>query len=239
VVFASDKVDAAWTLHAAHGRTERCPNCQESAEHSGGSARRVSGRPQTRRCLTVAVQPERWGMLPLAGELPPNSTDQFAHALREGLSNHGVAGTVRAEGDWPKLRSLRVDLSRSRGSRPLPKLNAEEALMIGSVVISGHPVEIEGVPAELDVEFTDLRAGMASSEGAGWQVIPLGAASGNVSLELQRDRLESALQQTIAQLAGSTESQSNRRAWNSLRRLRAQSHSPSFVRRRCSSPARR
>ena len=141
-------------------------------------------------------------MLPLAGEIPPNSADQFAQALRDGLLNHGVVGTVAAEGAWPKLRSLRVDLSRSTGSRPLPKLEAEEAFMISNVVISGHPVEIEGVPAELEVEFTDLRAGMASSAGAGWQVIPLGAASGNVSLEVQRDRLESALQQTISQLAG-------------------------------------
>ena len=141
-------------------------------------------------------------MLPISGDQPPTSADQFARALHEGLGQHGVKATVVAEGEWPHLRSLAIKLLQSSGSRPLPRLQAEDSLTIDSVAITGHPVEIEGVPAELDVAFSELRAGLASSPGEGWQIVPLGAASGSVVLEVQRDQLEAALHRVISQLAG-------------------------------------
>jgi hypothetical protein len=141
-------------------------------------------------------------MLPLAGDRPPTSADEFARALHEGLGKHGVAATVVAEGKWPNLQALRIDLANSNGSRPLPRLQAEEGLTIAVVTIGGHPVQIEGVPAELDVHFSDLRAGLASGAGDGWQVVPLGAKAGQVMLQMERDRLETALHDVISQQAG-------------------------------------
>jgi hypothetical protein len=141
-------------------------------------------------------------MLPLAGDRPPTSADEFARALHEGLSKHGVAATVVAEGQWPNLQTLRVDLASSNGSRPLPRLQAEEGLTIEAVTISGHPVQIEGVPAELDVRFSELRAGLGSSASDGWQVVPLGAKSGHVIVQVERESLEAALHDVISQQAG-------------------------------------
>jgi hypothetical protein len=68
-------------------------------------------------------------------------------------------------------------------------------------VISGQPVEIEGVPAQVHAEFSQLRAGFASTSDSSWQLVPLGAESGNVLVEVDRGKLEAALHTTISQLA--------------------------------------
>jgi hypothetical protein len=62
-------------------------------------------------------------------------------------------------------------------------------------------VEIEGAPAHLHVEFAELRAGFASQESSGWQVVPLAAKSGSVLVEMQRDRLEAALHEAVSRQA--------------------------------------
>src|SRR5215207_9599645 len=141
-------------------------------------------------------------MLPLSGNKPPTSAEEFAASLQEGLRQHGVTASAAAEGKWPNLQSLRIDLARSSGSRPLPKLQAEEGLTIASVQISGHPVEIEGVAADVDVQFSDLRAGLAAGPDSVWQVVPLGARNGSVVVEVHRGRLETALHQVVSEQAG-------------------------------------
>jgi hypothetical protein len=66
------------------------------------------------------------------------------------------------------------------------------------VRISGHPVQIEGVPAELDVQISGLRAGMASRTGGKSQLVPLGANAGHVIIDVEKTNLEAALHRVVS-----------------------------------------
>ncbi len=151
--------------------------------------------------LTLSAQSKPCGMLPLSGDRAPENAEEFARDLHDGLAKNGVIATVVANGSWPNLDSLRVDLREASGSRPLPRLSAKEEISVASVVVSGQPVQIEGIPAHVHVDFVNLRGGFAAESDNRWQVVPLAAESGKVLVEVQRDQLEAALHAAISNQA--------------------------------------
>jgi hypothetical protein len=143
-------------------------------------------------------------MLPLAGEDLPRSLDQFVTALRAGLGRHKViAHDVRANGGWPAIEELSLDLTDAQLSRetpiPRPTTKAEPGPSIRCLTIAATPLKFESVPVVFDLRANDARCGFARDSQHNASVQILQAKSGAVVLETKRSDLESFLEKLAAE----------------------------------------
>ena len=141
-------------------------------------------------------------MLPLAGNKPPTNATELADALQQGLTQHGVTARVTAEGDWPALSSLAIQLSKVARPTPLQKANGDRTLTIGRFSVTGTPVEVEGVPASVRGEFSDLGCAFGRSGDGPWQLIVQSAGSGQLTIEAATSDIEQAVHRIVSELAG-------------------------------------
>jgi hypothetical protein len=142
-------------------------------------------------------------MLPLAGADFPRSLDQFVAALRAGLGKHHVVPRdVCANGDWPELEKLSLDLTGAELSRTTPILKSatkpEPGPFIRRLTIAATPLSFESVPVILDLHADDARCGLAriSEDEASLHILQV--KSGAVALEAKRNDLETCLQKLAA-----------------------------------------
>ena len=137
-------------------------------------------------------------MLPLSGSDFPASPETLAAALRDGLASRGVSvRDIRAEGEWPRLAELTIDLTGaqlSRTTRPaLANTEPQPGASIARLAIVAAPLHIEKTPLRLDLHAQDAECAFAR-DAAQEQVLQLTrAGSGSVALEAQRADLETVL----------------------------------------------
>jgi hypothetical protein len=141
-------------------------------------------------------------MLPLVGDQLPTTATEFAAALQLGLFHQGVTASVKADGDWPALSSLAIQLSAIARPKPLVRASAESSITIGQLDVTGTPVEIEGVPATIRARFSELGCGFGRVGQGPWQLVVLSAASGRADVEAVTSEVEQGIHRVISELAG-------------------------------------
>lgn len=142
-------------------------------------------------------------MLPLAGDQPPANAIELANALLRGLSQQGITAEVTPEGSWPALSSLSIRLVRVARPKPLPQPSAEPSFTVAQFVVTGTPVEVEGVPATVHASFTDLGCGFGRAGEGPWQLVVQSAASGRLEMEAAKADIEQGVHRIVSELAGS------------------------------------
>jgi hypothetical protein len=141
-------------------------------------------------------------MLPLAGNQPPANATELADSLQKGLDQHGASAQVTAEGGWPALSSLAIQLARIARPTPLPKASGEPALTIGHLSITGAPAEVEGILVKVRGEFSNLGCGFGRAGEGPWQLVVQSAGSGQLSVEAATADIEEAVHRIVSELAG-------------------------------------
>jgi hypothetical protein len=141
-------------------------------------------------------------MLPLAGHQQPANATELADSLQKGLEQHGVTARVSTEGGWPELTSLAIELSRMSRPTPLPKAGGEAVLTIGRFSVTGTPVDVEGVPATVRGEFSNLGCAIGRAGEGPWQLVVQSARSGQLSVEADKAEIEEAVHRIVSELAG-------------------------------------
>src|SRR5262245_50025385 len=122
-------------------------------------------------------------MLPLAGDQQPTNATELAASLQSGLAQQGVVASVKADGTWPELSSLVIQLSRVARPKPLPRATADSAFTIAEFNINGTPVDIEGVAATVHARFSELGCGFGRAGDGPWQLVVRSAGSGHLEIE--------------------------------------------------------
>lgn len=144
-------------------------------------------------------------MLPLAGSDFPASLETFAAALRDGFAGRGISvRDVRADGGWPRLAELAIDLSGAKLSRATRVARADTepqpGVSIARLAIVAAPLHFETTPLRLELRAQDAECAFAR-ETAGEPVLQLTrAGGGSVAVEAQRADLENTLK-TFATVA--------------------------------------
>ena len=133
-------------------------------------------------------------MLPLAGSDFPASLETLVASLRAGLGGRGVlAKDIRANGEWPRLAELAIDLTGAQLSRDtrFAQTGAETqaGVTIERLSIVAAPLHFEATPVRVDVVANQAACAFAS--GPALQLVRAG--SGSVAIEAQRADLEVAL----------------------------------------------
>jgi hypothetical protein len=140
-------------------------------------------------------------MLPLAGEQPPTNPSDLADSLQRGLAQQGVTASVKADGTWPALSSLEIQLSRIALPKSLPKASAETSFTIAQLNLNGTPVEVEGVPATIDAQFSNLTCAFGRVDGGPWQLVIQSAGAGKLGAEAATTDIEETVHRIVAELA--------------------------------------
>ena len=137
-------------------------------------------------------------MLPLSGSDFPVSLETFSAALRGGLEGRGVSvRDIRADGEWPRLAELAVDLTGAhitRATRPAQAdTEPQPGASIARLAIVAAPLHFEKTPLRLDLQAQDAECAFAR-DSAQEPVLQLTrCGSGSVVLEAQRADLEAVL----------------------------------------------
>ena len=140
-------------------------------------------------------------MLPLAGDQQPQNASDLADSLQRGLAQQGVTASVKADGTWPALSSLEIQLSRIAHPKPLPKASAEAGFTIAQFNLQGAPVEVEGVPATIDAQFSNLSCGFGRISGGPRQLVVQSAEAGTLKAEAATSDIEEKVHRIVADLA--------------------------------------
>ena len=137
-------------------------------------------------------------MLPLSGSDFPASPETLAAALRGGLERRGISvRDIRADGEWPRLAELTIDLTGAqlaRATRPVQaSTDAQPGASIARLAIVAAPLYFEKTPLRLDLHAQDAECAFAR-DSAQEPVLQLTrSGSGSVVLEAQRADLETVL----------------------------------------------
>ena len=137
-------------------------------------------------------------MLPLTGSQFPDSLEALLTALRSGFGGRGIsARDVRANGEWPRLAELSIDLTDAQFSRatdlPKPATESSPGVSIENLTIFAAPFFFEKIPARLDLRANKAECGFARDATGAPLIKLLRTESGSISLEAQRADLESTL----------------------------------------------
>lgn len=137
-------------------------------------------------------------MLPLAGSNFPRSLDELVSALRSGFAARGVTmRDAQADGEWPRLSQVSVDLTDAQFSRatPVPReaVATPPQLHVERLSISATPLFFEDLPIHLDLRATNAECGFGRDSADEPMVQILHTDSGSVTIEAQRTDLEAAL----------------------------------------------
>lgn len=136
-------------------------------------------------------------MLPLKGPAFPSSNDSLRDALTGGLTDFGVTPReVVVSGAFPKLDELRVDLSgASAGSEPrrvTPGEARSGEIETKKLSLLGQPIQVAGLPLELELQARDAQLREFSAEGAD-RLLVLQRGAGHLHIEIGREELRQLL----------------------------------------------
>ena len=137
-------------------------------------------------------------MLPLAGPDFPISLETFVAALRGGFAGRGVfVRDVRADGEWPRVTELVVDLSGAQVSRatrvPPAETEPQPGVIIAQLTITAAPLSFETTPLSLDLHAQDAECAFVRDVAHEPMLQLMRARSGSVAVEAQRADLETTL----------------------------------------------
>jgi hypothetical protein len=141
-------------------------------------------------------------MLPIAGDQQPANATQLADALRRGLEQQGITARVTADGTWPALSSLAIQLSRVARPTPLQKASADTAFTIAQFEVTGAPVDVEGIPATVRAQFSNLACGFGRVADGPLQLVVQSAGAGQLQVEAATSEIEQGIHRIVSELAG-------------------------------------
>jgi hypothetical protein len=140
-------------------------------------------------------------MLPLAGDQQPTNAKQLADSLQRGLEQQGVTALVTADGSWPTLSSLAIQLTRVARPTPLPKAGAQSVFTVAQFEVIGAPVDIEGIPATIRAQFSNLGCGFGRVADGPLQLVVQSAGAGQLQAEAATTDIEQAVHRIVSDLA--------------------------------------
>jgi hypothetical protein len=146
-------------------------------------------------------------MLPLAGSPIPDSSEALADALRRGFAARDVvAREVTAQGPWPALDLLQIDLTGAKITRD-QRLDASAGTKAGGFTVKrfelvAAPGEFEATPITAAIHADDATFEIACADEANSLLQLRRAAHGEVTVEVARADLERLLLALAAQAAG-------------------------------------
>lgn len=146
-------------------------------------------------------------MLPLAGPSIPDSTPAFADALKAGLAAHGAPPReVAAEGAWPALDALKVDLTGAQISRS-PQLAKEGAATVGQFTAAtfafvAAPAFVESAPVHASLRAANAEFAITQQSDAEMTLTLKRATDGDLAVEISLADLERVLHSFASEAAG-------------------------------------
>jgi hypothetical protein len=141
-------------------------------------------------------------MLPFAGDEQPTNANQLAASLQRGLEHHGVTALVTADGNWPALSSLTIQLTRVSRPTPLPRASAQSTFTVAQFEVIGAPVDLEGIPATIRAHFSNLGCGFGRAADGPLQLVVQSAGAGQLKAEAATTDIEDAIHRIVSDLAG-------------------------------------
>jgi hypothetical protein len=146
-------------------------------------------------------------MLPLAGPQLPASSQDLAQALKGGLSARGLsAREITANGAWPTLDLVRLDLTGARISRAqLPDKAGDErcsGFTASRFELVAAPAELESTPVHISLQADQAEFDFTPAQaGESWMLMQR-AAHGEVMVEVARADIERLVQTLATEAAG-------------------------------------
>ncbi len=134
-------------------------------------------------------------MLPLAGPRIPDSPASLKEALERGLVARGLsARAVIAQGAWPTLDLLRIDLTGTQVTRPqLPSPlddTSNGTIAVTRFEILAEPGELEGTPIHVRLHADDAAFNLAPVSGDESVLLIQTATHGELAIEILHADLE-------------------------------------------------
>src|SRR5690349_1533070 len=107
----------------------------------------------------------------------------------------GQRNIVSADGQYPALETLRVDLTGAQvdmARRPAPPAAGDTGAVVTvrELRIAGTPIQVENARVTLELSATDARLRYARGEGGGLWLVPIGVAQGRIVVEIPHADLE-------------------------------------------------
>jgi hypothetical protein len=144
-------------------------------------------------------------MLPISCETLPVSSAELTAALERGFGREGISSvTVAAEGAYPQLARLSVDLTGAQLTRDT-RLRSFDGPGAGSVTVEqfamlGEPLYFEKAPLKARLEGNAVQMRITGEPQTGSLVLE-SAGAGSVSVEVAVEALETLLQSLAADAA--------------------------------------
>lgn len=145
-------------------------------------------------------------MLPIIGTSVPPSPAALEEALKSGFRAYGIEPkAITVEGaDVSALDRIAIDLSNANVSRatqpPKPGQAGETVAFAKDFSVKAHPLLLENIPAQFEVNASDVSFGISSAERNG-VLVPQNAKDGSVLVEIDRSNLERLLEKAASEAA--------------------------------------
>jgi len=144
-------------------------------------------------------------MLPISGETFPATAQELSAALERGFGAGGITSpTITAEGAYPQLAKLSIDLTGAQLTRDdrLRSFDGASAatVTVGHFEMFGEPLYFEKAPLTARLSGEGVQMRMTGDPQVGSLVLE-SAAAGQVSVEVTIEALESLLQSVAAEAA--------------------------------------
>jgi hypothetical protein len=146
-------------------------------------------------------------MLPIVGPRLPDSPKALADALERGLAARGLnVREVVAEGTWPALDLLRIDLTGAQVSRPqLPSPlddTTNGTVTVDRFEVLAEPGLVEGTPVHVRLHATDAAFVIAPVSADESVLLIKRAAHGELTIEIEHGDLERLVHSLASKAAG-------------------------------------
>ena len=149
-------------------------------------------------------------MFPLAGKNFPENSDELAEAIRGALGqvlelpkSHGA---VTAEGKFPSIRMLRINLNGASVSatepppKPRPTGKREPGVAVEQLEVTGKPIQYEKNKLDLELRASGVKFDFGRDKKGQPLLVLADANDGRVQAKISKDDIES-LARTAAELA--------------------------------------
>jgi hypothetical protein len=144
-------------------------------------------------------------MLPISADTFPKTTDELTAALRGGFESKALTPrTIDAEGGYPQLTKLSIDITNAQVSRE-NRLGAvdgpkSDAVEIGHFALFGEPVYFEKTALEARLEADAVKM-LTTGEPKNGSLVLESAKGGTVSVKVEIEAMENLLQSFAAEAA--------------------------------------
>lgn len=150
-------------------------------------------------------------MFPLAGKEFPQSADELAaaigEALRQVLTLPNKDAAVTAEGKFPSIKKLKVNLNNAEVSatrpppKPQPTGKRQKGIEVDQLEVSGKPIKYEKNKLELELKASGVTLDFARDKKGQPLLVLTDAKDGRVQARMSKEDIET-LARAAAELAG-------------------------------------